>query len=343
MSAERWGASPQRDRPGPDLVEWLAEEFQREHGIDLRDDRIAMARLKESAAKAERELEQSDTVEINLPYLAVDSTGPKNFYRKISREDVTERSPGEVERLSSPQQSPVGQVELPGGRPIVTYSLLILSVLIYLIQVGTRGVFGQDIPAALGVKANQLILEGQYWRLLTPMLLHGSLIHLGFNMYALSILGRRMERFFGPGRFLGLYLISGLAGNLCSFLLTDAPSLGSSTAIFGILGAEGVFIYQHRQLFGDRFQAALRQIILVAGINIMIGLSPGIDNWGHIGGLLGGIAFAWFGGPAFRIEGLSPHRKLVDKRSEGSSLVALFMEAAVLVFLAGLAIMLRNS
>jgi rhomboid protease GluP len=200
------------------------------------------------------------------------------------------------------QETPPEPPSPPRFQPSVTYAVLAVTVLVYLLQIGTRTLVGYDLPAAYGIKDNGLIEAGQYWRLFTPLLLHGSFIHLAFNMYALYVLGGRLERFFGHTRFLGLYLISGFAGNIMSMALTEAPSLGSSTAIFGILAAEGVFLYQHRNLT-DQSNRALRQIIQVAVINLVIGISPGIDNWGHIGGLLGGLAFTWWAGPALQVVG----------------------------------------
>lgn len=235
------------------------------------------------------------------------------------------------------------RVQGPQLDPLVTYTLMGLSIAFFILQIATQYLVNQDIPAAYGVKANRLIQSGQYWRLLTPMLLHGSIIHLGFNMYALYILGRRLERYFGHRRFLALYVISGFCGNIFSFLLTEAPSLGSSTAIFGILGAEGVFLYQQRELLGDRFRRALGQIVQVAVINLVIGLSPGIDNWGHIGGLIGGITFTWFAGPSFEVEGLAPFLELKDSRSSGSVVTVFLVMALVLSGIVWLIISFRQN
>jgi len=120
-------------------------------------------------------------------------------------------------------------------------------------------------------------------------------------------------------------LIAGIAGNLFSFAFTEAPSLGSSTAIFGLLGAEGVFIYQHRKLFGEQFKVALRQIIQVAVGNLVIGwMIPGIDNMGHVGGLIGGALYTWFSGPKFTIANSPPEFRLEDQRPEEKALYAFF-------------------
>jgi len=198
-----------------------------------------------------------------------------------------------------------------------------ITIFIFILQTVSPYVFNsRDLPALLGMKVNELILLGQYWRLFTPMFLHGSILHILFNMYALYIFGPGLERHYGHWRFLLLYVISGYAGNVMSFIFSVNPSLGSSTAIFGLLGAEGVLLYRNRGVFGGNAQRALGNIILIAVINLFIGLSPGIDNWGHIGGLMGGALFAWFGGPLLQVEGYYPPYHLVDQRGQRAALLA---------------------
>jgi rhomboid protease GluP len=205
-------------------------------------------------------------------------------------------------RLNESEPATTISVRMPEPvRPLVTFVLIGLTVGIYVLQILTEFLAGIDIPVQLGVKFAPLILEGQYWRLLTPMLLHGSAVHILVNMYALYSLGPSLERYYGHTRFLLLYVLGGFAGNVLSFTLTPSPSLGASTAIFGLLAAEGVFVLRNRFLFGDNARSALINIVTIAAINLFLGLRPGIDNWGHLGGLLGGLAFAWFGGPLFKV------------------------------------------
>src|SRR3989304_7226428 len=120
-------------------------------------------------------------------------------------------------------------------------------------------------------------------------------------MYALFIFGANRERAYGHDRFLLLYLLSGFAGNVISFMMSPTPSIGSSTAIFGLIAAQGVFLYQNRRLIRNA-QGMLINTLTIAGINLVLGLSPGIDNWGHLGGLIGGLAFAWSAGPLWDIQ-----------------------------------------
>jgi rhomboid protease GluP len=205
-----------------------------------------------------------------------------------------------------------------------------ITVFVYFLQNLSDVFFGYDLPVYLGAKINQFILQGQLWRLITPVLLHGSLIHIGFNMYALYALGPSLERKYGVWPFLALYLIGGVWGNTLSFLLSPNPSLGASTAIFGLIAAQGVYIYKNRYLLGSTARPLLMNIVMMITINLILGLSPGIDNWGHIGGLLGGLFFAWFAGPSFGI----------TENLYGQSVVVKDDAQPKLIFAAGIAIAL---
>ena len=216
-------------------------------------------------------------------------------------------------------QMPQGtmRVKMPDRKPIVTFALIGLTTVVFLIQFLVQTITGNDLLFIYGGKINELILIGQVWRLITPVLLHGSILHLGMNMYGLYILGRGLEMYYGHGRFLLLYLLSAFAGNVLSFVLTEAPSLGASTAVFGLLAARAVFIYQNRKLYGqNRTRQAIVNLVMVLLINLAYGFmsSTRIDNMGHIGGFLGGIFFAWMGGPLLRISGQPPFFDIVDVR-----------------------------
>lgn len=247
------------------------------------------------------------------------------------------------------------EIRYDNGRPVVVYTLLGLTILVYLLQMispyfidssalmSDMGIviYGSDPISILGMKINELILQGQFWRLITPVLLHGSILHLGFNMYALYALGPELERHYGHWRFLALYLLAGFVGNVASFLFSPSPSLGSSTAIFGLLGAEGVFLYQNRDLFGKQARRALGNIVMIAGFNLIIGLNPGIDNWGHIGGLIGGFSFAWVAGPLLKVQGIFPNLQMQDERETGEVIRAGITLTILWLVFAAVAISIR--
>jgi rhomboid protease GluP len=229
---------------------------------------------------------------------------------------------------------------MPSGKPLVTYFLLGVTIVIFFLQLASQYLVGTDLPELIGVKFNQAIRAGQYWRLVTPVFLHGSILHIVFNMYALYSFGPTLERYFGSFRFLALYFLSGFAGNIASFVFSPAASLGSSTAIFGLLAAEGIFLYQNRRLFKGIAQRALGQVVMIAVVNLIIGLSPGIDNWGHVGGLLGGALYAWLAGPRLAVEGLYPSLSLADQQEPGRIWQATVGVGLLLVLLAAAAIYL---
>jgi rhomboid protease GluP len=229
-------------------------------------------------------------------------------------------------------------LRIPRLTPVVTYVLLGITVIIFLIQMATEFVLGQDLAAAMGLKVNELIISGELWRLFTPMFLHTSLLHIGFNMYALLALGPSLESYYGHWRFLALYLLSGFAGNVISFLFSAYPSLGASTAIFGLIGAEAIFLYRNRSILGAMAQRALGNVIFILVINMIMGLSPGIDFWGHMGGLLGGTFFAWFAGPVFRVEGGYLDPRLVDERDRSNALIFGVLDFVIFAALAMLKI-----
>jgi rhomboid protease GluP len=260
---------------------------------------------------------------------------------------MNDPSPSPSENISSlpespevipPARPPQATVILPRSTPLVTYVILGVTILAFALQLLGQYLFGVDVLMAYGIKSNQLIQEGQFWRLITPVLLHGSILHIAFNMYALVSLGRSVEQFFGHGRFLALYLLAGFTGNVFSFAMSPNPSLGSSTAVFGLLAAEGVFIYQNRRFFGSRFQAIFTQIVLIAVVNLFIGFtaSSGIDNWGHLGGLVGGFLFTWYGGPIWGVNGAFPNFTVGDERSR----MKVWQSALMVIILSVVALLL---
>jgi rhomboid protease GluP len=227
-------------------------------------------------------------------------------------------------------------VKLPASSPRVTYTIIGITVVVYLLQLLGNFVLGGDILVQWGAKANDYIRAGQLWRFFTPMLLHASILHIGFNMYALYIFGIGIERRYGHGRFLLLYILSGFAGAVFSFLFSSAYSIGASGAIFGLIGAEGIFLVKNRKLFGAEAKRALNNVIFIAAINLFLGLQPGIDNWGHVGGLMGGLIFAWFAGPHWKVEGLLPDLRVVDQREPRDVIVGASVVAIIFCTLAAI-------
>lgn len=204
--------------------------------------------------------------------------------------------------LFAPPGAPNDRPEPAAGRlPVVTLTLGAVNVLLWLAVLLVGGVHSlQDLfvgdrylPTLIlfGAKVNSLIQEGQYWRLISPMFLHLNLIHLAVNSYSLLLLGGFLERLYGRRRFLIIYVMSGIAGNVASYLMSPGVSVGASTSLFGLLGATIVFWWKHRRLMAPEFRRRMgNSLFAMLFLNLALGASFSIiDQWGHIGGLLGGL------------------------------------------------------
>jgi len=223
------------------------------------------------------------------------------------------------------------RIKMPQAKPVATICLIVFTTIVFVLQYPWTPGSADDLLFVLGGKINVLIAQGQVWRLITPVFLHASIPHLGFNMYALFIIGRNLERFYGHGRFLLLYFLGAFGGNVLSYVLSPVNSLGASTALFAILAAEGVFIVGNRKLFGpQRTRQMITNLVIITLINLSIGLIPGfnVDSWGHIGGLLAGIFFAWKAGPILQIKGQPPFFEMVDSRKKNEVLLTTLIVVA---------------
>lgn len=180
--------------------------------------------------------------------------------------------------------------------PLVTYILIGINVLIYL--VGT--IFGlNDILINLFANYGPYVMNGDYYRLISSAFLHANIVHLFFNMYALYVLGSQVESFFGKWKYLLIYFLSAIGGSLLSIVLNhDVVSVGASGAIFGILGALLYFGYNYRVYLGNNL---FNQILPVVIANLGLGLiMTGIDFYAHVGGLVSGYLLSMAVGVTLR-------------------------------------------
>jgi rhomboid protease GluP len=137
------------------------------------------------------------------------------------------------------------------------------------------------------------VLAGEWWRMFTAMFLHGGVNHIIGNMIVLYIVGMACEHAFGPSRTTLVYFGSGVAGSALSLLASPGPSVGASGAIFGVVAAVVVMLYRHQ----DRFYVRDKRIGFVlaawAAWQLLTGfLTPFIDNFAHLGGMIGGATAA---------------------------------------------------
>jgi rhomboid protease GluP len=239
----------------------------------------------------------------------------QEFGQRRAGDNAADPATGQVYSLGTPPSQQRVRLSLPLATPRAVYVLLAINVVMYALtwliaaaQGSTRQPpFGDPFSNALfqlGAKYGPAIDAGEYWRFLTPIVLHGSLIHLGFNSYALYALGPETERVFGTGRFLALYVLAGFAGTIASYARSDNLSIGASGAIFGLIGALAAFFYGARSMIGaEASRQQVTQLITMAALNIFIGLSvQTIDNAAHIGGMIVGALAGFALAPRYRID-----------------------------------------
>lgn len=178
---------------------------------------------------------------------------------------------------------------------IVTMIIIAINVVLYIITaIMSRNILDINAYVLLYMGGNYgaLVSHGQVWRLLTCAFLHGGLIHILCNMYALYAIGPQVEILFGRVKYIIIYFFSAIGGSLLSYKCSpNNLSIGASGAIFGLFGAMVVFVLKYK----DRIpKKVLNNLFGVIILNLLIGFNlQGIDNFGHIGGLLAGALVAF--------------------------------------------------
>ncbi len=174
--------------------------------------------------------------------------------------------------------------------PFFTYGLIIVNVLIWLamnIYALRKGISVQSLFTPLGAKENYLIFSGEYWRFLTPIFLHADFQHLAMNCLSLFVFGKIIEGMYGHIKFGFIYFAAGIMGNIASFMFSPHSAVGASGSIFGLMGALFYFRVENPILFKRYFG---NNILVMVVVNLVYGfIKPGIDNFAHIGGLIGGF------------------------------------------------------
>lgn len=174
--------------------------------------------------------------------------------------------------------------------PVITYIIIALNIIAYVITAYlSNDIVNSNINVLvfLGAKVNSLISQGEYYRLITCMFLHGGIIHIALNMYALVAIGPLIENIYGKSKYIIIYFISGIMSSFLSFKFSQSISIGASGAIFGLLGAALIFGIKMKDRINKDY---IFNIISVIVVNLIIGFSiPNVDNFGHLGGLIGGI------------------------------------------------------
>ena len=193
---------------------------------------------------------------------------------------------GEISKKSESESMKADDV-FAKKKPVVTYVIIAINVILFILMSIFGGSTNAHTLLKFGANYGLLIRNGEYYRLITSAFLHIGLLHLLVNSYALYVIGPQIESFFGKTKYIIIYLVSAIFGNLLSMLFTEGISAGASGAIFGLLGSMLYFGYHYRVYLEGVLKS---QIIPLIVANLLIGfLGSGIDNAAHIGGLVGGV------------------------------------------------------
>ena len=228
--------------------------------------------------KDEKDIQNSSIIKNIFPDLSKKMVYTENgveLFMKITS-DINKHNKEDAKKLEEIFKSKV---------PYITYFLIIINCIFFFVPI----LFGQydDILSKFWIYGPK-IRGGEDYRLLTGIFLHGSIMHLLLNCYSLYIIGSQIESFLGKWKYIIIYLFSGITGALLSITLNGMiPSIGASGAIFGLMGSLLYFGYYYRVYLGNVVKS---QIIPLIVLELSMGfLSTGVDNFAHIGGLVGGI------------------------------------------------------
>lgn len=229
-------------------------------------------------------------------------------------------------------QQQVRPVRLNRSRPVITIGAIIVLGVIFVLDMASRLFFSlgnYGLLTLYGMKVNTLISQGQWWRLLAANFLHADIMHIATNCLGLYIWGRYIEAFYGKGKYTAILLLSGLTCTAASYAFTTNPSLGASGMIFGLYGAMLGIRKFDKHLFNAVFGI---QLLVFIGISVFWGFTTSyIDNFGHIGGLVGGFLAA-------RMLGMLGESSTVTRRILYAAGYTLFFSLCVYIGYAGLSL-----
>lgn len=255
-------------------------------------------------------------------------SGPLATWQARLARDLVARTHGSPPVADGAASAASGQrrLALGGAAPLraapMSYALLALIGIFFAIETLFGGSTSGATLVRFGALVPLLVEQGQWWRLIAAAFLHIGLTHLLFNAWALYIYGPLVERLFGPLRFLAIYIIAAIGGDLLSIGLSNSISAGASGAIFGLLGATISLTLRRGGAFpGGLRDALLRNAVAVVAINAVIGFAvPGINLFAHGGGFLAGAAAG----------ALLRPQPAIARRQQGPLGAALGIAAAVL-------------
>lgn len=162
-----------------------------------------------------------------------------------------------------------------------------------------------SLPLIYGAKINQLILSGEWWRLVTPMFLHSGFLHVALGCWVLLTFGPQVCRGYGPFTFFLIYILGGIAGNLSSFLHTPEATVGGTGPVFAILGAWFIYYIQNKEISAKEAENVFQKAVIVTGLSFILNNFERIDDWTHLGAACAGLLFGFLTCPTLELDDAS--------------------------------------
>ncbi|XP_058751264.1 RHOMBOID-like protein 9, chloroplastic [Vicia villosa] len=164
-----------------------------------------------------------------------------------------------------------------------------------------------SLPSLYGAKINDLIMVGEWWRLITPMFLHAGILHLGLSCWALVSFGPQVCKSYGSLTFFLIYILGGVSGNIASFLHTPDPTVGGTGPVFAIIGAWLIYQFQNRDVIAnDDSENLFKKAMIITALGfILCNLGP-VDEWSHTGATFTGMVYGFLTSSTLQLDDTSP-------------------------------------
>ncbi|KAK4393630.1 RHOMBOID-like protein 9, chloroplastic [Sesamum angolense] len=164
-----------------------------------------------------------------------------------------------------------------------------------------------SLPMVYGAKINNLILTGEWWRLVTPMFLHSGIFHIALGSWVLFSFGHEVSQKYGSFTFLLIYVLGGISGNLISFLHTSEPTVGGTGPVFAIIGAWLIYQVQNKDVIAtNASQKMFHNAIIATALSFVLSNFGPIDDWAHFAAACTGIAYGFVTCPSLQVKDVSP-------------------------------------
>ncbi|KAG8384067.1 hypothetical protein BUALT_Bualt04G0079500 [Buddleja alternifolia] len=160
-----------------------------------------------------------------------------------------------------------------------------------------------SLPLLYGAKINDLILTGEWWRLVTPMFLHSGIFHMALGSWVLFTFGIKVSQEYGSFTFLLIYVLGGISGNFISFLHTPEPTVGGTGPVFAVIGAWLIYQVQNKDVIArDASERMMQRAIIVTALSFVLSNFGPIDDWAHFASAFTGVAYGFVTCPTLQVK-----------------------------------------